>query len=58
MSRPLTYFLGWLMIAGAMLMLAPMLLIRTSIRLWRLLELYVVFHGDAAAQEKARWHAR
>lgn len=58
MSRFVTELFGWIIIAGVMLALAPFLAFRAGIQLWRRVELHFIFHNDAVAQEKARWHLR
>lgn len=58
MSRVATELFGWIVIAGVMLVLAPFLAFRAAVRVWRRVELQLIYHGDAAAQEKARWQLR
>lgn len=58
MSRIATELSGWIVIVGVMLLIAPFLALRAAVRIWRRVELHLIYHGDTAAQEKASWHLR
>lgn len=46
---------AWILICGALLMLAPAMMLFGCVRLWRQFELVVLFRGDKAAQDKSNW---
>lgn len=58
MRRMAVTLIGWAIIAGVLIILAPVLVFRAAVQLWRRIETQIIFYGDAAAQEKTRWHLR